>query len=198
LEPTLASGCDPLEITFSNTSVASSPMKYLWNFSDGTSSTLSNPKHIFSPPGNYNYTLTVITYSLCIDTTTFISVSSITVNPTPIASFTANPMVTSIFDPDVFFYNTSNTNNIVNWFYNLGDGSYSNSINPIHTYLNYGDYIVTQTLTNNFACTNETSLIIKILPEFRFWIPNAFTPGKKDDLNDIFKPIVIGVEDYTF
>ena len=40
--------------------------------------------------------------------------------------------------------------------------------------------------------------MVRILPEFRFWIPNAFTPGNKDNLNDIFKPIVIGVEDYTF
>ena len=37
-----------------------------------------------------------------------------------------------------------------------------------------------------------------MIPEFRFWIPNAFTPGNKDNLNDVFKPIVIGVENYTF
>jgi gliding motility-associated-like protein len=41
-------------------------------------------------------------------------------------------------------------------------------------------------------------ILVKVLPEFRFWIPNAFTPGNKDGLNDVFKPIAIGVEDYTF
>jgi gliding motility-associated-like protein len=125
-------------------------------------------------------------------------VSSITVNPTPISSFTASPIVTSIFDPDVSFFNTSPTTNIINWTYNFGDGLTSNEVNPNHTYATWGDYNVTQTITNNYACSNTSSILIRVLPEFRFWIPNAFTPGNKDNLNDVFKPIVIGVEDYTF
>jgi gliding motility-associated-like protein len=68
----------------------------------------------------------------------------------------------------------------------------------MHTYLTWGDYYVTQTVTNTYACPNTMTLLVRVLPEFRFWIPNAFTPGNKDHLNDVFKPIVIGVEDYTF
>ena len=68
----------------------------------------------------------------------------------------------------------------------------------MHTYTTWGDYFVTQTVTNTYACSNSMKILVKVLPEFRFWIPNAFTPGNKDGLNDVFKPIAIGVEDYTF
>ena len=53
-------------------------------------------------------------------------------------------------------------------------------------------------MINIFGCPNTAELLIKVLPEFRFWIPNAFTPGNGDDMNDVFKPKVIGVVDYTF
>jgi gliding motility-associated-like protein len=198
VEPLIAVGCDPFSISFINSSTAASNLSYFWNFSDGTTSTEANPTHIFSPPNIYSYTLTIKTTNLCIDSSQIISVSSITVNPSPISSFTANPIVTSIFDPDISFFNTSPTTNIINWSYNFGDGLTSTEVNPNHTYPTWGDYSVTQTVTNNYACSNTSTILIRILPEFRFWIPNAFTPGNKDNLNDMFKPIVIGVEDYTF
>ena len=196
--PIINPGCSPMTVGFISTSSSASNLRYLWAFSDGTSSTDENPFHEFNTPGIYSYTLTVSTDSKCVDSSKVFSVSSITVNPTPVASFTGTPMVTTIFDPDIFFSNTSLSGNIVNWVYNFGDGASSTDANPTHTYATYGDYNVTQTITNSFACSHSTSLLVRVLPEFRFWIPNAFTPEKKDDLNDIFKPIVIGVTDYTF
>lgn len=196
--PILNLGCDPMTVNFQDASSAASSVSYLWNFSDGTSSTLPNPVHVFSPPGIYNYTLTIATSNKCVDTSQFVSVASITVNPSPVANFTAAPLVTTIFDPDIFFFNTSATSNIVNWYYDFADGTGSAEVNPIHTYATWGDYYVTQTVTNSYACSNSMTILVKILPEFRFWVPNAFTPGNKDGLNDVFKPIVIGVEDYTF
>lgn len=198
IAPVIALGCDPMSIHFSNTSTSSSPLTYLWNFSDGTTSNQASPIHVFSPPGIYTYTLTIMTDSKCIDTSQIISVSSITVNPSPVANFVASPLVTTIFDPDIFFFNTSGTNNIVSWYYDFADGSGSTEVNPMHTYSTWGDYYVTQTVTNTYACPNTMTILVRVLPEFRFWIPNAFTPGNKDNLNDVFKPIVFGVEDYTF
>ncbi len=191
-------GCDPLTITFTDLSTASSSLSYLWQFSDGSTSNLQNPTHVFTPAGIYNYSLTISTNSQCIDTSHFFSVSSITVNPSPQPAFIASPMVSSIFDPDILFFNTSPSNNIVSWYYTFGDGTGLNIANPSHSYEMWGDYTVTQTITNNYGCSNSTDLIITILPEFRFWVPNAFTPGNKDNLNDVFKPIVFGVENYSF
>jgi gliding motility-associated-like protein len=196
--PIITLGCDPMTVNFNDASTSASSLSYLWNFSDGTSSTLANPTHIFSPSGIYNYTLTINTFNKCVDTSQFVSVSSITVNPSPVASFIANPLVTTIFDPDIFFYSTSDSPNIINWYYDFADGTGSSDTNPMHTYTTWGDYFVTQTVTNTYACSNSMKILVKVLPEFRFWIPNAFTPGNKDGLNDVFKPIVIGVENYTF
>lgn len=198
ISPIISLGCDPMTVKFINTSTSASGITSFWQFSDGTTSMELSPTHVFSPPGVYGYTLNISTTSQCINTSQIISVSSITVNPSPVASFTGTPLVTTIFDPDIFFSNTSITPNIVTWSYDFDDGTGSSDINPIHTYLNWGDYHVTQTVTNTYACANTVSLLVRVLPEFRFWIPNAFTPGNNDGLNDVFKPIVIGVEDYTF
>lgn len=198
IAPIVLEGCDPMEVQFASTSAAESNINYHWTFSDGTTSSLQNPVHVFSPAGTYSYSLSISTTSKCVDVSQLGTASSITVNPSPVAGFTATPLITSIFDPDIFFSNTASTNNIINWYYNFDDGFSSTDLNPMHSYTNWGDYKVTQTVTNAYECSNTTSLLIKIIPEFRFWIPNAFTPGNSDNLNDVFKPIVMGVEEYTF
>jgi len=190
-------GCDPYIVNFNNQSMAASTMSYVWSFSDGATSTQANPSHIFSPPGIYTYTLTVITNDKCVDTSQMISVYSVTVSPSPTAAFTATPTVTTIFDPDISFLNLASSD-AISWHYNFGDGGSSDLIDPIHTYTYWGDFFVTQTVTNSFGCPNTSQILIKVLPEFRFWIPNSFTPGNKDGMNDVFKPVVIGVEDYEF
>lgn len=198
IQPINAAGCDPQVVAFQNISTSASPLTYLWQFSDGTTSNAENPEHTFTPPGIYNYTLTIITSDKCIDTNVVSSVSSITVSPSPVSSFTAAPRIVSIFEPDINFYNLF-TNDVIAWSYNFGDGSSDlNTVNPIHTYSTWGDYNVTLTVSNQYNCSNTSDLLIRILPEFRFWVPNSFTPGKADGLNDIFKPVTIGVEDYTF
>ncbi|MFZ1497724.1 MAG: PKD domain-containing protein, partial [Saprospiraceae bacterium] len=75
-------GTSPLTVQFTNTS--SDPeggaLTYLWNFGDGTTtSTATNPSHIFTTAGTYNVTLTVT------DNTgqTAIKNLSISVNNTP-------------------------------------------------------------------------------------------------------------------
>ncbi len=45
-------------VTFEDNS--SNAMSYLWNFGDGTTSTLSNPTHTYNTPGRYTITLTVM------------------------------------------------------------------------------------------------------------------------------------------
>jgi gliding motility-associated-like protein len=194
----IANGCDPLTISFPNTSTASSSMNFTWLFSDGTISNQPNPTHTFSPPGVYSVSLTLITTQNCIDTSQVSSVNSITVSPSPIAGFIATPTLTTIFNSDIAFTNTTTDPSIVSWYYNFADGNSSNLINPNHTYSNWGDFNVIQTVTNNFGCENSVNLLIRILPEFRFWIPNTFTPGNTDGINDLFKPKIIGVSDYSF
>jgi uncharacterized protein (TIGR02145 family) len=58
LTATPTSGTIPLTVSFSDQST-NSPKSWLWNFGDGTFSTLQNPGHIFSEVGTYTVQLTV-------------------------------------------------------------------------------------------------------------------------------------------
>ena len=86
---------------------------------------------------------------------------------------------------------------VTKWQYLFGDGSGSNYSSDSHIYQQYGDYKVTQHVSNFFNCTDTISHIIKILPEFRFWVPNAFSPDG-NSLNERFIPITMGVTEYKF
>lgn len=188
--------CDRKALTLTNTDTTSLPTTYVWQFSDGTTLYGFEPTHVFTPPGVYNVTVSIITNYGCIDTTNFKIAPFIRVNPAPIANFSFTPTSTTIFDPDIYF--TDQSSGATSLYYSFGDGTGSSSANPSNHYNNYGDFNVTQTVKNNFNCIDTITKVVKILPEFRFWIPNCFTPRNKDSLNDIFKPSVIGVEEYEF
>lgn len=187
--------CDPATIAFSNGSSSDLPLQFVWKFSDGESSTAYEPVKVFTPPGIYAVTLTAITSSLCIDTSQF-SINTITVSPTPKADFVATPSVTSIFDAEILFTDKS-TPDVVFWEYDYGDGLGTPLASSYHTYRKYGTYYVTQKVRNSFSCRDSVTKEVIILPEFRFWIPNTFTPNN-DNLNDLFMPSIIGVDEYNF
>jgi gliding motility-associated-like protein len=187
--------CDPARVAFSNGSTSELPLRYVWYFSDGTTSKEFEPLKVFTPPGVYSITLTAITDTLCKDTSKF-AINTVTVNPTPKADFVATPTITSIFDAEILFTDRS-TPDVSTWEYDYGDGFGSNLASSYHTYRNYGDFRVTQKVSNVFRCRDSIWKDIKILPEHRFWIPNTFTPNN-DELNDVFKPSIIGVENYDF
>lgn len=188
--------CDPASVTFTNNSTSGGVPIYLWEYSDGSSSNETSPTHVFSPAGVYDVTLTIISVAGCIDTTKFVVPGMITVSPLPTAGFSLTPTETSIYEPDINFFDASISS--VSWNYNFGDGDGSSDQNPIHTYTKPGEYSIVQTVVNQFGCVDTAIRVVKIIPEFAFWIPNSFTPGNKDGKNDIFMPSVFGVEKYLF
>jgi hypothetical protein len=61
--------CEDSEVNFVNftTSIHSQIVGWLWDFGDGTSSTLQNPTHVYALPGTYQVTLTATTELGCTD-----------------------------------------------------------------------------------------------------------------------------------
>ncbi len=57
--------------------------------------------------------------------------------------------------------------------------------------------LYTLIVTDTFGCSQSDSMqVVEICPP-KIWLPNAFTPGHKDTLNDVFKPITFMVDSYT-
>jgi PKD repeat protein len=88
---TPTTGAAPLTVNFSSaasTATNAGALRYLWNFGDNTAtSDLANPSHLYSAPGNYTATLTVIDALGLINTATVvINVTAPPVTPPPVAT----------------------------------------------------------------------------------------------------------------
>jgi gliding motility-associated-like protein len=80
---------------------------------------------------------------------------------------------------------------VITWFYNFGDGNYSTDSAMVHEYATYGNYLITQYVTNEWGCADTAWVEVQVLPDFLVYVPNSFTPDG-DGLNDGFKPIYDG------
>lgn len=191
---TTPKGCLLNPVEFLDSSLADTPLMYEWNFGNGKTSTEQNPVTIYTSIGTYNVSLIVTTQNGCKDTVSL--PNSLNVYSSPIAGFDVNPKDTSIFYPDITMKDQSQfaANCSVSW----GDGSNDADCNLTHAYKAPGKYKIMQIVANEFGCLDTAHSEVIIRPEFVFWIPNAFTPGRIDGVNDIFKPKLIGVHNYKF
>lgn len=157
--------CAGTNVAFTNTSTGSDAgTTYLWNFGDGTTSTVSNPTHAYGAGGTYNVTLTMTNGPGC--TSTFNA--SVTALPIPVPAIagddgdgnTTNCLLPG--DPTVTetvtFTNT--TTGAVSYLWNFGDGTTSTAFSPSHTYTSFGTYTVTMTATGANGCTATTTLTV--------------------------------------
>jgi PKD repeat protein/peptidoglycan/xylan/chitin deacetylase (PgdA/CDA1 family) len=142
----------PLAVTFTDTSTAGSvPItSWLWDFGDTNTSTSQNPTHSYTTPGLYTVTLTVDNGTVA-DTHT--KTDLITADPVPpTVDFTATP-TTGVEDLAVTFTDTTvaGTGTISTWSWDFGDTNTSTLQNPSHTYIDYGTYTVTLTVTTQYG-----------------------------------------------
>ncbi|MEO7264230.1 MAG: PKD domain-containing protein, partial [Ferruginibacter sp.] len=83
-------GCYPLNVQFTDLSnpVNGTINSWLWDFGDGSSSTLQNPNHVYTSAGNYNVSLRVSNSLGCF--TTLTRTQYIQINNGVIANFSNN------------------------------------------------------------------------------------------------------------
>jgi len=176
-------GCQPVEVSFFNESSNLENPAYLWEFGDGTTSTLPNPTYLYENPGAYNVTLTVTNATGCVNTLTIFNL--VEVYEVPVASFTANPQAATIDNPTIRFNELINIPwSIIEW--DFGDGaSNSGDPNPRHTYGAPGSYMVVMYTETIHGCWDRDTLEIGILEDIKIFVPNAFSPNG-DGLNDCF------------
>lgn len=189
-------GCAPLGIIFFDSSFAATPHQSVWNFGDNASDSGVRVLHAFSNTGIYSVTLTIWTTEGCIDTSVYTVPNMVEVFPIPSAILAVDTNFRFVFEPE-FEFSTSSSASIIDLY--PGDGSsYSDSLTQctfLHSYTDTGNYQAVAIFTDENGCVNSDSLWVRVEPEVRFWIPNAFTPND-DRINDTWGPKAFGFDQY--
>jgi PKD repeat protein len=140
--------CPPFPVTFQDTNSVN-VVSWLWNFGDGTTSTLETPTHVYDNNNTHHASLTVTTNLGC--TYTYIGFNSVN-----FSSFNAafNSSVVEGSNPIAINF-TSTNQSATSWLWNFGDGTTSTEENPTHIYQNDGEYQVSLQIENNNCTSSE-------------------------------------------
>ncbi len=144
--------------TFTDTSLGTLS-NWLWNFGDGTNSTIQNPTHTYSTSGTHNVTLQVTASNGCVST----GGKNVIVNHLPKSKFVAKNICVG---SPLQFTDSSTVigSTITQWSWQFGNSSSSNLQNPTATYLSPGTYSVTLTATSAQGCSAASTQTVSAMP----------------------------------
>ena len=143
----------PFTVNFNNQS--SNGVTYHWDFGDNTTSTLTNPSHIYNSGGNFNVQLVTTNANGCDDTLTkmnFIKIQKPIVAITSLVDSGCAPLIKK------FTSSTQSVNPVVDYLWDFGDGTTSTEISPTHVYNLEGVYPLTLIIKNTDGCKDTAIL----------------------------------------
>ena len=144
---------------FTFTNLSTNVASVTWDFGDGNSSPLFAPQHLYTTSGTYQVTLSAVSQTNgCPGSIT----KPVIVSTNPVAAFTPNPSL-GCEDLLVLFNNQSTSTNFVSW--DFGDGNFSTSVSPSHTYVNPGVYTVKLYVENTNGCSDSIEQVITVYPK---------------------------------
>ncbi len=177
-----------LDISSSNNSLNS----WSWDFGDGTTSTLQNPKHLYQNPGRYAVKLLVTDLRFCVDS----MIDSVTVYPLPVPDFTMVQNTcgvdTSCVGIPVNFLDQSTIGNLggnitqLQWDFDR-DGIFdATTSNPSHTFTIARTYTIKLVTSSQFGCTDsiEKDIVIVEAPTANYRMDTVSDCGP---LNIVFQ-----------
>ena len=144
----------PTTVQFTNSSLNAT--SYLWDFGDGSTSTVANLSHTYTSAGNYTVSLTGYGSGQCgSNSNTKTKPNYIIINnQKSIANFslssTSPPLNSNVYFTDL------STNSPTSWLWKFGDGSTSTLQNPSHKYATSGVQNVTLI---SYACGNSDTIV---------------------------------------
>jgi len=172
---TAANVCQGNNSNFVNTSsiVSGNINNYIWDLdNDGIPNTYAvNPSTIYPSAGNYTVTLNAISNNNCLGTAS--SVIYVFANPT--ASFSANSVCLGKPTNFTNYSSMQPGGQIISYAWSLGNGTYTNTTNPLYTYNTPGNYTVQLVVLANNGCSSicTKSIDVHHLPSVNFTSNNA-------------------------
>jgi PKD repeat protein len=167
------------ETIFTNTTIVVGNVTYQWAFGDDMTSTLPNPTHAYTIPGNYSVALTATNLTDS-DTAT----DTVTIYSAPTADFAAAPL-TGPYPLTVTFTSTATTtppgDPTLTYLWHFGDDATSPAPHPIHTYTTTGNYTVALRVSNAagsdaLTCTNLITVRVPVQANFTAWPTSGVAP----------------------
>jgi gliding motility-associated-like protein len=147
-------GCASSGVLFNDLSSNGPITSWLWDFGDGNTSTVQNPFNQYSEVNWFDITL-IASNNGCKDT--LVKYHYVHTKP-PVAKFNAaadnceNKLEVSFTDKSI---------GAVTYNWNFGDGSTSNTSNPVHVFPATGTYLVSLTVFND-SCSHTKERLITV------------------------------------
>ena len=189
--------CGSAAVSFTNLTTLASG--YLWDFGDGTVSTVTNPVKIF-PPRATAYTIKLVATGTFGCKDSMVKANLILAKPLPQSGFVVSPSnIIAIPNFTFNFINSTPQSNNYRYTWNFGDNSILTiTRDASHRYQDTGKYLVKMAVFDNVSnCTDTVAQFVQItgFPGY-LYVPNAFQPGSLQPVLKTFLPIGTGLATY--
>ncbi|MEP7237203.1 MAG: PKD domain-containing protein [Ferruginibacter sp.] len=120
-----------------SSSILTGTMQYLWTLGDGTSATTRDVTHSYTQSGDYTAKMVVLSDKGCTDSTS----TNVKIFKYPVADFYVEPTCINL---RLLLFNKTinNTNSVINYLWDFGNGQTAAVQNPLYSYPAPGIYPV--------------------------------------------------------
>ncbi|MEP7107311.1 MAG: PKD domain-containing protein [Ferruginibacter sp.] len=146
-----------------------------WNADSGKTrlANTQNPTYKYNSPGQHLVSLVTKSTNGCASN---IVIKPVNILPQPVANFNSEPvclLLPSLFTDSSYI---TGANEVINWWWDLGNGIISTSKNPITTYHATGDITIQLVVKSNTGCISDTlkrliSIESRPLAKFGYTMP---------------------------
>jgi PKD repeat protein/photosystem II stability/assembly factor-like uncharacterized protein len=150
--------------SFDFTNNSTNANNYFWDFGNGQTSTVSNPKLTYSKTVNYQVKLVAETVKGCKDS----MVRNVYIREMPVVDFIIQDSAQCLLNNNFIFTNNSTGLNMQVW--SFGDQSFSTNYSSMHQYTPAGSYKVKLVGVTQYGCIDslEKTVVVHPMPVASF------------------------------